>query len=111
MIELTVKEYLETVLDCPVFMEVPENPAPPFVIVQKTGSGRENQLDSAMIVVQSYDASLYKAALLNERVKEAMDALPDLPSVSGCYRNSDYPFPDTTKKRYRYQAVFDIYHY
>ena len=51
------------------------------------------------------------AAQLNEEVKEVMMTITILPSISSCRLNADYNFTDTTKKRYRYQAVFDLVHY
>lgn len=49
--------------------------------------------------------------MLNEEVKAAMDHLPEHPAVSAARLNSDYPFNDTTTKRRRYQAVYNItYH-
>ena len=40
-----------------------------------------------------------------------MGELPSHPEVASCRLNSDYNFTDTTKKQYRYQAVFDIVYY
>ena len=54
---------------------------------------------------------MYNAASLNETVIAEMDGLPALPEVASCRLNSDYNFTDTTKKQYRYQAVFDVVYY
>lgn len=111
MIELIVKDWLAKKLAVPVCTEVPERPPASFVVVEKTGSGRKNYIDSATLAIKSYGETLYKAALLNEEVKAAMDSLPELPDVSAARLNSDYPFNDTTTKRRRYQAVYNItYH-
>ena len=48
---------------------------------------------------------------INEEVKAAMDEIIVLPEISRSKLNSDYNFTDTEKKRYRYQAVYDITHY
>ncbi len=113
MIEVTVRNYLNNALDVPVYMEVPKDVTLPgeFVVVEKTGSGRTNHLNAATFAIQSYSTSMYKAALLNEKVKEAMDSLMTLDEVSRSALNSDYNFTDTQKKQYRYQAVYDINHY
>ena len=55
--------------------------------------------------------SLYEAAVLNDKVKEAMRDIVKLPSVSSCELNSDYNFTYTAMKAYRYQAVFVITYY
>lgn len=83
----------------------------PCVIIQKTGSGRDNTLSRATLAIQSYAETRYEAALLNEDVKEAMDNVIDLDRITKSKLNSDYDFTDTTTKRYRYQAVYDIHHY
>lgn len=111
MIEEVVLRHLESELEEPVFMEVPEDAPDEFVLVQKTAGGSENYIKSAMIAVQSYAGSLLKAAQLNEKIKKAMDQLTDQKEVSKSKLNSDYNFTDTTTKRYRYQAVYDVTHY
>lgn len=108
MIELTLLAYLKGNLSCPVYMEIPSAPPKEFVILEKTGSSVENHINRATFAIQSYSDSLYNAALLNEEVKALMDLLPDLEDVSKSDLNSDYNFPDTTNKRYRYQAVYDL---
>ncbi len=111
MIELIVKDWLAQKLAAPVCLEVPAGPPASFVVVEKTGSGRKDHIASATLAVQSYADTLYKAALLNEEVKAAMDRLPEHPAVSAARLNSDYPFNDTAAKRRRYQAVYDVtYH-
>lgn len=111
MIEKIVQDYLADALGVSVLLEMPEEYAPPLVILQKTGGGRENRIPSAMIAAQSYGRSLYEAARLNEAVKDAMDRLVEVDSVSAVSLNSDYNFTDEESKRYRYQAVFDLVHY
>lgn len=54
---------------------------------------------------------MYDAARLNERVKAAMDSAAELDAVSASRLNSDYNFTDTTTKRYRYQAVYDLVYF
>lgn len=110
MIEEKIVEYLNKNLCVPVFMEVPENPPAEYVVIEKTGGGEENHIESAVCAVQSYGSTLYKAASLNEEVKKAMKKLSEDDAVSAVRLNSDYNFTDTATKQYRYQAVFDIYY-
>lgn len=112
MIEKTILDYLSTALPgIPVCMEVPEDRPAVFVVIEKTGSSRINHIDTATIAVQSYAASLYDAAALNERVKAAMLDAITLDSISRVAWNSDYNYTDTASKHYRYQAVFDVTFY
>ncbi|MCB5496022.1 hypothetical protein [Mediterraneibacter gnavus] len=45
---------------------------------------------------------------MTEQVKKAMDDLAELKEISYSRLNTDYDFTDTAKKKYRYQAVYDI---
>ena len=113
MIELTVFDYLKSQFTTssetiPVYMETPEEMPGTFILVEKTGSGTDDKINSATIAVQSYAPTLYEVALLNERVKGFMDSLPETQNVFRCKLNSDYNFTDTQTKRYRYQAVYDL---
>lgn len=111
MIEVIIKNYLAEKLSVPVVLEVPADPPSSFVLLEKTGSSREECIDRAMLAIQSYAPSMYGAARLNERVKAAMDSAAELDAVSASRLNSDYNFTDTTTKRYRYQAVYDLVYY
>ena len=111
LIEIIVKNHAEGRLDCPVYMEYPEDAPEYFVILDRTDSRRENHIDSATFVVQSYGPSKLAAAMLNAKAKEAMDSLIELNRIAACNFSGDYPFPDTKRKRHRYQAVYQITHY
>lgn len=112
MIEKILLDYLGGRLpDVPVRMEVPEDRPAFFVVIEKTGSSRINHIDSATVAVQSYAATMYDAAALNERVKAAMLDSITLDSISRAALNSDYNYTDTASKHYRYQAVFDVTFY
>ena len=111
MIENVLLDYLEKNLDIPVWAEFPHKPPERFVILRFGDTTRENMLETTMVIAESYDSSLLKTAQLNQRVKAAMDALPELPDVSAARLGADYPATDTKNKRYRYQAVYNITHY
>lgn len=111
MIEITIINFLKTQLSVPVHSQKPSNPPQRYVVIDKIGSSKENYLLSSTIAFQSYAESKYEVALLNEQVKEAVENMITLNDVAGVYLNSDYNFTDTTKKEYRYQAVFEINHY
>ena len=111
MIEIIIKNYLAEKLSMPVVLEVPADPPKSFILLEKTGSNREERIDRAMLAIQSYAPSMYEAARLNERVKAAMDSAAELDAVSASLLNSDYNFTDTTTKRYHYQAVYDLVYF
>lgn len=108
MIEKIMLDYLGDALDVPVYMEEPENKPASYVLLEKVGSSETNHIPVANIAVQSYGASLYEAAALNETVKNAVMDSIQLTEISAVRLNSDYNFTDTETKRYRYQAIFVI---
>lgn len=111
MIEKITLDYLKSKFDIPVLLEVPAKIPPVFILIEKTGSSRTNQIESSTLAVQSWADSMYKAAGLNDEVKAEMLNMVDLDEVSAVRLNSDYNYTDTETKSYRYQAVFDITHY
>lgn len=111
MIEETILDYLSEKIQVMVRMEEELDMPDEYVLVEKTGGGKTNHIRRATIAVQSYADSLYRAMQINEEVKEAMEDIVALDEISRCTLNSDYDYTDTTRKKYRYQAVFDIVHY
>ena len=111
IVEECIRNYLANKLDVPVYMEKPENKPEKYVIVQKTGGGISEHLWRAIVAVQSYADSMFDAAELNEEVIQAMLDIIELDEISSCKLNSSYEYTDTTEKKYRYQAVFDLVNY
>ena len=111
MIELRILKFVEAALSVPVSMEIPANPDPRFVVLNLSGMGRENHLEAANLIADSYAESKLEAAKLNAQVKSVLDSLDTLDEISGIHLASDYPLTDTGNKRYRYQAVYELNHY
>lgn len=111
MIEITLYDYLKTMLDVPVYMEIPAEKPQSYVVIEKTGSSLKHWLYTSMFAIQSYAQTLLGAAELNEAVRTAMLAADSLPDISRVDLNSDYNYTEPGTAQYRYQAVFDIYHY
>lgn len=109
MIETTIKTALEA-LSLPVFLEEPEEPPAAYIVLRKTGSALVNRIREATVAVQSYGASLYHAAALNERVVDLMLGLGPADGVFSVELNSDYEYTNTETKQYRYQAVLEVYY-
>ena len=112
MIDLTLFEYMKAALaPTQLLMAIPPDPPKKFVYMEKTGSGEENRLKNATFAFQSYGGTVFEAAALNEEVKAAAAGAVTLPEITKVKLNTDYNFADTQRKRPRYQAVFDIWHY
>lgn len=108
MIEKIMLDYLSANLTVPVFMEEPTEDLAAYVLIEKTGSSQTNHIPTATLAFQSYGASLYDAATLNETVKQVVNDAIQLDTISSVRLNSDYNFTDTTTKKYRYQALFVV---
>ncbi len=112
MIEKTVLNYLISKFpNMSVTMTVPSKPPNEYIVIEKTGSGRVNHINTATIAIQSYAKTLLRALELNEEVKAAMDNIIDLDEIASSTLNSDYNFTDIETKKPRYQAVYDLIHY
>lgn len=111
MIEKIILDYLDKKLSCMVRLEEEPDMPEEYVLIEKTGSSKRNHVKKATLAIQSYSSSLYRSAELNEEVKEAMEKSIALDYISKCELNSDYDFTDTKRKKYRYQAVFDLVYF
>lgn len=111
MIEKIILDYFNDIVGIPAYMEVSKDMPDKFVLIEKTSSSEENYILYATIAIQSYANSLYDAACLNEEVKTAMRNIIASCDISKSKLNSDYNYTDTAKKKYRYQAVFDLVYF
>nr|DAZ05723.1 MAG TPA: tail completion protein [Caudoviricetes sp.] len=110
MIETIILNYLKLKMNLEVQMEDKKKHGE-YILIEKTGSGEENHIKKAVIAIQSFADSLYRAAEINEEVKKTMKEIVELEDISKCDLNTDYNYTDVARKKYRYQAVFDITHY
>lgn len=111
MIEYVIKQYLDSHLSVPSFLERESDSPATCVVFEKTSSGQRDHTKDATFAFQSYAPTLEQAALLNEEVKRTVEQMIELDEISAVRLNSDYNYTDTSLKAYRYQAVFDIYYY
>lgn len=110
MIEEIVQNFIKS-KGIPVYLETPDEQPEEYVLIQKTGSSRDHAVNGATIAIQSIANSKFNAALLNEKIIKAMETIIELDDICRCDLNSDYDYTDTQKKKYRYQAVFNIVYY
>ena|SRR5690625_892297 len=101
MIEIIIKEYLDNNFHVPIFSEKPIDKPKRFIVIDKTGSGKNEHLPSATIAFQSYAESKYEASLLNEQLKTVIENMINLNEIRFVELNSDYNFTDTTTKEYK----------
>ena len=111
MIESIVRNYLLSHLSQPVYIDVPPEPKPPYIVLERTAGGEREHIRNATIAIQSYGKRKYEAASLHESVLTEMKNLITLDVISACELNSEYDYTDTETKVYRYQAVYNIIYY
>lgn len=111
MIEPVIISYLSEQLGVPVYGVIPPDPPATMVTVEKTGGRRSNLIDAATLAIQSWAPSVEAAAQLNDQVKAAMASSVEMDAISSCDLNADYNYTDNTRKRPRYQALFDVVYY
>ena len=112
MIEVILKNFIDNNFDYPAYMEIPNGAPDIFFIIEKVGGSREDHIDSATVAVQTYAPSMYQAAKIsNDMIDDILNHLTDCPEVTSVTLNSSYNYPNTSTKRYRYQALFEIYYY
>ena len=110
MIETLLIDYLSEHLEVFVGMEAPEQTTN-YVLIDKTGSSRNNHIITSSFAIQSYGATLYDALLLNNEVTEVMEGLIELNQITRVELETDYNYTNTATKQYRWQAVYNITHY
>ena len=105
-----------------VFAERPSIIPSEYILVEQTGSNRENFITTSTITIQCISdsmqgGSLLQAMIMNDEVKDVLlgdstsYGLVEEPEIISIELNSDYNFTDTETSEYRYQAVYVITHY
>lgn len=110
MIEKIVLDFLNS-KGFSTYCEEENNMPKEYVLIDKTGGGGDSMIRNATIAIQSFSISKVGASELNEKIIEAMLDITELDDICRCELNSDYDYTDTARKKYRYQAVFDITYY
>ena len=110
MILVDLLTFLNANLDVNVYAESPKE-LTNYVLLEQTGSSRNNHITTTTIAIQSYGKSLLDAMILNGEVETAMKDFAQLNRVARVELETDYNFTDTETKQYRWQAVYDITHY
>lgn len=108
IIEVYLIEYLSKELGVDVYGQEEDAEDGSYVVIEKLGSYVEDFTRHATIALKSYGTTLLDSAKLNERVKNAMDDIIKKPEIACSKLSSDYNYTDTTTKKYRYQAVYDL---
>lgn len=111
MLEVTLKQYLDTKVDVPVYLEVPADAAKEYYALERVGGSEDDKIFHSSFTIESVGKSLYKSALMDETIIGIMTDAIELPEISSVLLNTHYNATDTERKQYKYKALFDINHY
>lgn len=112
LIEQRVKGFLDVEFaedEIGVFLEIPKPLPATFVVFQLIERGKENQIDACTLEFRSYAPSKYEAAVLDEKVREAMERLNETTDISARLGGGN-DNPDTNFKRYRYRCYYNLFY-
>lgn len=112
MIDVILHDYIESELQTvPVFMEQPTNPPDEYVILRMMDVGRRNKIDAATFDVLIRAESLYRTALLRDRVKEILFDAITLDSISSSELGGGQLQVETANHVYQAELIFNFYYY
>lgn len=112
LIEQRVKEFLDVEFaedNIGVYLEIPEKLPSSLVVFTLIGRGKENHINEVTLEFLSYAPSKYESALLDEKVREAMEKLNETTDITASLGGGN-DAPDTSLKRYRYRCYFNLYY-
>lgn len=111
MIEKLVRKYLNDNMTVKAYMEKPHNPPEKRIEIERIGHTGSDFIYTTTLAIKSIASSLFFAAELNGEVEKVMEGIIALPEITKVELSDSYNHTDTTKKEYRYQAIFEITHY
>jgi len=110
MIETTLLSYLKQELETNhVYMEMPSPIPKEFVTLEIKDRKKTDHIEAITIELMSYADSMYKAALLDEKVRDSMDCAATLDEVMSSKCGGGNNSTDTTNKKYRYRSYYNLY--
>ena len=108
LIEVTVLNYLKSVLDVPVRLEIPAQLPSKFVCFFVKDRSKKNLINAVTLEFYSYSNSKYEAMVLDKQVREAMENITDLDDISASTLGGGNDTNDTSLKKYRYRSYYNI---
>lgn len=109
MTESIIRSYLKQELGTDaVYTETPKHMPDEFVTFTLIDRERVNHIDTVSYRFNSYAKSKGKAALLDEKVRAAMDDIIRMDAFSSSKLGGGDDLPDETLDRYRYRCYYNL---
>lgn len=109
-IEKIVYNYLKA-KNLPAFVGEPSEKPTTRHIIYKTNHNKNNHLSTATIVIWSYGSSLVNASDNDKNLRDAMEEIIALNSVSSCTLENSFNDTRTGSKEFRYRSEFNLVFY
>lgn len=111
LIEERVKSFLDVEFsedNIGIYLETPAELPASFVVFQTVERTKENLINGVTLEFLSYAPSKYESAVLDEKVREAMEKLNKTTDITASLGGGN-DSPDTSLKRYRYRCYYNLY--
>lgn len=110
LIEPIILEYLKDELEMTdVYLEIPTPIPDSFVTIELKDRKVTNHIEAITLELMSYAPSMYEAASLDEKVRDAMDCAIELDEVMSSKCGGGNNSTDTANKKYRYRSYYNLY--
>lgn len=110
LIEPIILEYLKKELNTEnVYLEIPTPIPETFVTIELRDRSKTDHIEAVTLELMSYAPSMYEAASLDERVRDAMDCAITLDQVMSSKCGGGNNSTDTVNKKYRYRSYYNLY--
>lgn len=110
MIETVILNYLKTELNMnDVYMEIPTPIPTTYVTIELVDRNKTDFIEAVTFELMSVAPSKYESALLDEKVRQAMDNIIVLDEVMSSKCGGGNDSTDTQNKNYRYRCYYNLY--
>ena len=111
MIEVLIKNYLNTKLNIPIGFETPKTKPSTYVIIQKLDGGRSNMVDYVTLEFVAISNNYLNAATTCRQVKKAMYDAVELSYIAGVKNGGESQGVRGTSSEYESSCIFNITYY
>lgn len=110
IIEPIILDYLKNELDIDaVFFEIPSPIPETFVTIELINRSKTDHIESVTLEFMSYAPTMFEAATLDEKVRDAMDCAVILDEVMSSKCGGGNNSTNTAIKKYCYRSYYNLY--
>jgi len=111
LIEIVILNYLKERLQMQeIYPEMPDKLPNRFITFDIIDRDKQDYINVVTIEFKSYAESQYQAAVLDERLREAIEDMTEVDEIGSVKIGGGDNGKDTTHKRYRYRCIYNIWY-